>query len=196
MSQRGDAGAKTRAVAARVLAQVIGSGRSLSAALPEGLATLELEKDRSFVQAMCFGVLRDFERLQYILDNLLDRRLKRRDAELRCLLLAGIHQIADMNVPDHAAVAATVGAAVLVRRHSAKGLINAVLRRFIREQDALTAAAGGTDEGRFVHPDWIIGKLREAWPDDWQTILSAGAMQPPMWLRVNKSRISREEYMN
>ena len=195
MSQRGDAGAKTRAVAARVLAQVIGSGRSLSAALPEGLATLELEKDRSFVQAMCFGVLREFERLQYILDNLLDRRLKRRDAELRCLLLAGIHQIADMNVPDHAAVAATVGAAVLVRRHSAKGLVNAVLRRFIREKDDLTEAAGGTDEGRFVHPDWMIEKLREAWPDDWQTILRAGARQPPMWLRVNKSRISREDYL-
>lgn len=195
MSQRGSAGAKTRAVAARVLAQVIGSGRSLSVALPEGLATLDSGKDRSFVQAICFGVLRDFERLQYILDKLLDRRLKRRDAELRCLLLAGIHQIADMKVPDHAAVAATVGAAAVVRRQSAKGLINAVLRRFIREKDALTEAALATAEGRFVHPDWIIRKLREDWPEDWQSILLEGARQPPMWLRVNKSQISREDYL-
>jgi 16S rRNA (cytosine967-C5)-methyltransferase len=195
MSGRGGTGASARATAARILAQVIGSGRSLSVALPDGLKTLDSGKDRSFVQAMCFGVLRDFERLQYILDNLLDRRLKRGDAELRCLLLAGIYQIADMKVPDHAAVAATVGAAVLVRRQSAKGLINAVLRRFIREKDDLMGAALATEEGRFTHPEWMIGKFREAWPDDWQSILSEGARPPPMWLRVNKSRISREDYL-
>ena len=196
MSQRGGAGAKTRAAAARILAQVIGSGRSLSTVMPDGLATLDSDKDRSFVQAMCFGVLRDFERLQSILDNLLDRGLKRRDTELRCLLLVGIHQIVDMKVPDHAAVAATVGAAVLVKRQSAKGLVNAVLRRFVREKDDLLEVALGTAEGRFSHPDWIIRKLREDWPEDWESILLEGARQPPMWLRVNKSRISRTDYLH
>jgi len=195
MSKREGAGEQGRATAARILAQVVGGGRSLAAQLPKGIATLDSEKDRAFVQAMCFGVLRDFERLQGVLDQLLDKRLKRRDVELRCLLLAGIYQIGDMKVPDHAAVAATVGAAALIKRHSAKGLVNAVLRRFIREKADLMDAAIESPEGRFCHPDWLINKLREDWPDDWRSLLEEGARQPPMWLRVNSSRISRDDYL-
>ncbi|MGI9265235.1 MAG: 16S rRNA (cytosine(967)-C(5))-methyltransferase RsmB [Gammaproteobacteria bacterium] len=195
MSKRDGAGEQARTTAARVLAKVVGEGRSLSAELPIGIATLDAAKDRSFVQAMCFGVLRDFERLQCVLDQLLDKPLKRRDAELRCLLLAGIYQIAHMKVPDHAAVAATVGAAARIGRHSAKGLVNAVLRRFIREQAVLMDAAVETPEGRYRHHDWLIKKLQEDWPADWQCLLDEGATQPPMWLRVNTSRISRDEYL-
>lgn len=184
-------GVPTRVVAARAIARVIGGGESLDNALPALLATLEDARDRALAQAITYGVLRFQPRLELLLDAMVERPLRRRESELRALLMAGLYQIGYMDIPDHAAVSATVSGVAVIGRKGARGLVNAVLRRYARERESLDAAALATDVGRYAHPAWIIDRLRQDWQDDWEDILAAGNEPPPMWLRVNLQRTDR-----
>ena len=187
-------GAPARAAAARAVAAVVAGGRSLTEALPAELAGLDAVRDRALAQAMAYGALRRYYRTEPMLAALLQRPLKRGEDRLRALLHVGLFQIDAMNVPDHAAVAATVDACTLIGRRPARGLVNAVLRRFLREREAMVALADETESGRYGYPDWLIRRLRADWPGDWQGILAAGDEPPPMWLRVNRRRTEPEAW--
>ncbi len=188
-------GAESRAVAARVVSGVVAGGRSLNDILTPALLGLEDARDRSLTQALVYGTLRFQPRLQLILNQLLDKPLKTREAELNGLLLVGLHQISGMGIPDHAAVASTVDAAARISRQRARGLVNAILRRFLREREALEAIADSTPAGLYSHPDWMIDRLRADWPEHWQEILEQNNRHPPMWLRANMNRASPEDWM-
>lgn len=181
-----------RAIAACIIHQVCSQGRSLSAALED----LVLEgPDRPLVQALCYGSLRDYQRLAIITHGLLQKPLKQRDGDVRALIMLGLYQILQMRVPDHAAVSETVAATRELNKPWARGLVNAVLRNFLREREARLAAANKQEEGRWSHPQWLIDVLRSAWPEHWQQILTANNQQPPMSLRVNRSRTTVPEYL-
>jgi 16S rRNA (cytosine967-C5)-methyltransferase len=87
----------------------------------------------------------------------------------------------------------TVEAARHLRRPKYAGLINAVLRNFLRQDIGRQEA--GDDESRFNHPAWFIDALREDWPDHWQQILEASNDRAPMWLRVNQKRTTTRAYI-
>lgn len=184
-----------RAAAANVVAEVSGKGRSLRDALAPHLRHVPDRRDRALAQAISYGVIRFYPRLERVLDQLLDRPMKATETRLRSLILGGLYQISSMKTPDHAAVSATVSAARHIGRPRAKGLVNAVLRRYLRERERIDAVAIEHPRGRYAHPDWIIQRLREDWPEDWERILDANNEQPPMWLRVNGARIGRAEYL-
>jgi len=188
-------GAEPRAVAARVVSAVVAGGRSLNDILTPALLGLEEARDRSLTQALVYGTLRFQPRLQLILNQLLDKPLKTREAELNGLLLVGLHQISGMGIPDHAAVASTVDAAARISRQRARGLVNAILRRFLREREALEAIADSTPAGLYSHPDWMIDRLRADWPERWQEILEQNNLHPAMWLRVNMNRMSPADWL-
>ncbi len=184
-----------RAVAARVIGEVAGHGKSLDRALAPALENFEDGRDRAFLQAICYGVLRFHPRLEFLLEHLLNRPLKAREIQLRALMLTGLYQISSMDVPDHAAVAESVAAARSIGRPGAKSLVNAVLRRYIRERATLDELAMRSPVARWAHPEWLINRLSADWPDRWQSVLEENNKQPPMWLRVNRSRITREDYL-
>ena len=71
-----------------------------------------------------------------------------------------------------------------------KGLLNASLRRFLRERAALEAAVAKLPEARWNHPAWWVDQLGAAYPDQWQAILAAANVPPPLTLRVNTRRAS------
>ena len=96
--------------------------------------------------------------------------------------------------PDHTLVDQTVNAA-RQRAPAAAGFINAVLRRFVRERDALTVAAEKQPVGAFNHPLWWIERLQHDWPQQWQTLLREANRHPPMTLRVNARRSSATAYV-
>lgn len=77
----------------------------------------------------------------------------------------------------------------------AKGLVNAVLRGFLRERESALAAAQADEVARWNYPLWWIDAIRRAWPDRWQTILEAGNTQGPLTLRVNARRASAVDYV-
>ncbi|CAD6548558.1 Ribosomal RNA small subunit methyltransferase B [Paraburkholderia hiiakae] len=87
--------------------------------------------------------------------------------------------------------------AVGARRETAfaKGLVNAVLRGFLRERDAALAAAQADETAQWNYPRWWIDAVRAAWPTQWQGILTAGNTQGPLTLRVNARRASAAEYV-
>jgi 16S rRNA (cytosine967-C5)-methyltransferase len=74
-------------------------------------------------------------------------------------------------------------------------LVNAVLRRFLRERDALVAAAEASPTARWNHPLWWIEQMRRDWPGDWQALLTAANRRPPMTLRINRRRCSGAAYV-
>lgn len=187
------AGARVRAAAAAVNARVVRDGASLEDALA---ATGGLpERDLALLKALTFGACRWHHRLEWQAAQLLSRPLARRDAQLAALLRVGLFQLQSMRVPDHAAVSATVEAAQLIGAPHAKGLVNAVLRRFLREREKLDTAMTSDREALYSHPAWMIDAIREDWPDDWEAILEANNAAPPMWLRVNRKRTTPEQYV-
>jgi 16S rRNA (cytosine967-C5)-methyltransferase len=73
-----------------------------------------------------------------------------------------------------------------------QAFINACLRRFLRERDALLAATGADPVARWNHPPWWVAQLQRDFPDDWEQVLEVSDTPAPMTLRVNTHKISRE----
>ena len=194
MGMKAAAKANPRVVAARLLRQ-LANGRSVSDLLEQGLSDVA-PRDRGLVKEFCFGVARWRPRLEAIAKQLMSKPIKPKEGEVQALILLGIYQLAYMRVAPHAAVAETVEAARLLDKRWAVGLINALLRRFQREQEQLQAEADQTPQGRYAVPDWLLKHLRSDWPDHWEAILQAANQHPPMTLRVNLGVQSRDEYLS
>ena len=77
----------------------------------------------------------------------------------------------------------------------ARGMVNAVLRRFLRERDALDRQLAGNQEALWNYPAWWIGAARSAYPDNWQALLAAGNAMPPLTLRVNRRKTDVPAYL-
>lgn len=180
-----------RNCAAQILVRVFQDGQSLTAALDHLLPKLKDDKERAFVQALCYGVVRHYFALDELLNQLTDKPLKAKDADIKALLLAGLYQLQHMRVKPHAAVSETV----LAAKHKpwAKGLVNAVLRRYQRDAETL-AAAGSNRVAEYNHPAWMIEAIEACWPEQAADIFAANNQAAPMALRVNLARTSREAY--
>ena len=127
------AGVASRVVAARVLDAVLHRGHSLKAELASSLPTLPDVRDRALVEAICFAVVRQPARYAAAIDGWTARPLGRRDAPLRALLYVGLAQLDPLGLPSHAAVDATVEATRAIKRPHQAGLVNALLRRALRD---------------------------------------------------------------
>jgi len=180
-----------RAAAALVIGDVL-AGSSLNQSLPPRLARVAA-RDRGLVQHLCYGTLRHEPRLQGLLAQLLKKPLRDKDSDVRGLLLCGLFQLESTRIPDHAAVASTVGAVSALKKAWAKGMVNAVLRRFLRERDSLSSALAPAAAAS--HPPWLYEALQQQWPDDAASIIEANNCQPPMTLRVNARLTTRPDYL-
>lgn len=180
----------SRAVAAHIIQQVLDQGKSLATLLPETQSQLEA-KDLPLVQEITFGVCRVLPRLEAIIQQLVEKPLKGKTRLVHCLLLVGLYQLLYLRTPTFAAVDETVKASQSLKLDSFKALINGVLRRFLREQDAILAK---TDKHwQTLHPEWLVNRLKKAYPN-WRDIIDANNQKPPMWLRLNLDKISRDNY--
>jgi len=181
-------GAETRAAAAVAVDRVLAGGRSMDTALSTAISEQLSDRDQALVRALTYGALRWHHRHRLILEKLLDRPLRSRDRILESLLSVGLFQLIDERQPGYATVSATVDATRKLQRPRAAGLVNATLRRFQREQNAVLPRVLARDEGRYSHPQWLIDRLRTDWGDRAQQILTFALVQAPMWLRVNTAR--------
>ena len=187
------AGAQARAAAARLVGAVLREGRSLTEAL-EQLPGLEQERDRPLIQELSYGTLRLLPRLRALARQLLNKPLHPEEAALEALILIGLYQLLATRIPPHAAVASTVAATRVLGKDWAAGLVNALLRRFQRERTGLLAVAERDEEARWLFPRWLLERLRQDWPEDWEEIVAASHVQAPQWLRVNRQVLDRDEY--
>ncbi len=176
-----EAGVAARVAAARVLDAVLHRGRSLKAELATVLPTLADPRDRALVEAIVFAALRERTRYDAALAKWMPKPPGRRDAALRALLHVGLAQIDALALPAHAAVASTVDATRMLGRSHQAGLVNALLRRALREGVPQGEAGDGW-------PDWLLQVLRQDWPAQFDAILQASVRAGPLWLRVNRRR--------
>lgn len=186
------AGARLRAGAATAVDAVVRRGRSLDAALAEHEAAIAPDS-RPLMRHLCYGVLRRYWRLADCAATMLERPLKSRDSVVHALLLVGLYQLLETRVPDHAAVSETVDATRVLRRPKLAPLVNAILRRALR--DRIFDNEPSNDEALHDHPDWMLELIRQDWPDDWQDIVAANNARAPMWLRVNRLEMQAAEYV-
>jgi len=171
---------------------IVAEGRSSEAAL----AGFEAVPHRAAVRAIALGSIRWYLRLSPAIGPLLARP-KGVAAELHALLVAAAHQVEYSRNAPQATVHAAVDATRILKEDRATGLVNAVLRRFVRERETLLARVDEKLAGRTAHPAWYVKRLTEAFPPEvCASILDANNGHPPMVLRVDLSRGERARYLS
>lgn len=183
-----------RALAALVVTDVASRGQSLTEALANREVAVDTATDKALLQEMSYGVLRWWHQLAFYVNKLVSRPLKQKDADIRHLIMVGLYQLQEMRIPDHAAVSETVNACQQLNKQWARQLVNAVLRNYQRRGQEIQQAQLGDDAVIFSHPSWLIEQIKKAWPEYWQQILTANNQRPPMSLRINQQRTSRDEF--
>lgn len=182
-----------RSIAAKAIGQVLDQGQSLSTILPALQKNIS-DKDRGLLQELCFGTLRVLPQLEWCIQQLMAKPMTGKQRPLHYLLMVGLYQLLYTRIPPHAVLAETVEGAVALKRPQLKGLINGVLRQFQRQQEELLARAAN-NESRYLHPSWLLKRIKLAYPAQWEQIVDANNQKPPMWLRVNRLHHTREDYL-
>jgi 16S rRNA (cytosine967-C5)-methyltransferase len=185
-----------RAAALTALTATVVRGRLLEDALESPLAALSDDRERALARDLAYGSCRFWFRLAALRDRLLQRPLRRRDADVGVLLVLGLYQLVYSRIPAHAAVAQTVSLGSRLGKDWSRGLVNAVMRRFLREAQPRLADADSDEAARLAHPVWLLDALRRAWPDAWQDVVAANNAQGPMTLRVNRRRTNRDDVLD
>lgn len=189
-------GAASRAAAATALFQVLEKGASLSTALPNAIAKLA-PSDKRLASAISYGVLRVLPTLNKLVGAKLQSPLKGKLKILHYLLLVGAYQLYCQRIKDHAAVSATVEAAVILKKRNNKALVNGVLRQLLREAppaDERFERELPNDDNQ-SHPRWLVQQLEKDHHEKANSILQQNNQHPPMWLRVNEKQFSCDDYL-
>jgi 16S rRNA (cytosine967-C5)-methyltransferase len=186
----------SRFIALKICLNVIEHGRSLSQVLGEGLAKCDDKRQRAFIQNLVLGTLRWQLRLEAIRGLLVKKPLKAKDEDINQLVLLGLYQILYMDTAEHAAVSETVALTKKLNKIWAKGLVNGILRNFLREQQNILAKVDIKPAHKYSHPQWFIKAMRINYPQKWQDILIANNLPAPIILRTNKMFQSRDELLS
>ena len=184
-------------VAAHTLRNVVDQGRSLDRTLETESQRLDSEQ-RPMLHEMAYGGLRFYSYFDGLLAQLISKPIRRKDRMVHFLLIVGLYQIKHMRTPDHAAVNQTVKALAASKQSWAKGLVNGVLRQFLRElekDDLASLETKLTPAQRIAFPPFLYTSICDAWPDACEKILNESNQKPPLTLRVNQQKTTREQYL-
>jgi 16S rRNA (cytosine967-C5)-methyltransferase len=181
----------SRAAAALILREVLVKNHSLDSSIDPIVKPLP-PQELSLCKAICYGVLRHYFTLSASIDPLLERPIRNKDREIHLLMLIGAYQLTVMRVPDYAAIDSCVNAARELNKPWACGLINAVLRKVQKRGGANLESLDS--QTRSEHPLWLFDLINKAWPQQADAIFAAANQEPPLCLRVNTSRISRDDF--
>jgi len=184
---------RSQQIAAEVIAQVLG-GRNLTVTLEKAFRHYPglTPQQRAVAQDLSYGALRFYGELQALLKPLLQKPLA--DQRLHSLLLVALYQLNHDRAAAHTVVDQAVKAAGQFKMAWAKGLVNGVLRNFLRQQAALRQATASDEVARYSYPQWWIDTIRTQYPQQWPAILEAGNQHPPMTLRINLNRTTLADY--
>lgn len=183
-----------RLAATHALSAVLQGKASLAGSLPNVLQQVA-DNERALVRELAMGTARWQPRLEILLAQFLDKPLRRADQDVQALLLIGLYQLLYTRIPAHAVLSETVACADSLKKKWAKGLVNAVLRRAQREAEELLPQLEKDPVVVTAHPRWLQKSLKAFWPEHWLDICAANNLHPPMTLRVNALRVSRDDYL-
>jgi 16S rRNA (cytosine967-C5)-methyltransferase len=186
--------ASARSLSAYAVARVLREGVTLDAALKDALVGADAKLIPP-VRSLSYGAVRGYFRHEAILSKLLSSSPKSLDFLVRAILSVALYELEDERSPQYAVVDAAVQTAKATDAARASGLINAVLRRYLRERTAVDAEIAGRPATRHAAPIWLADRFRADWPVRWTQLLAASDTQAPMWLRVNSHLSGTAEYL-
>jgi len=180
--------------ATQIVQQVMVDGRNLNQVLDESLRRKSVwtPAQRAALQDLSYGTLRFYGQLNAVLDLLLHKHMT--DHRITYLLLVALYQLQYTRAAQHAVVDYAVRSADILNP-KIRGLVNAILRNFLRNQADLLAQAALKAEGRYSHQQWWIDELRAQYGERAVAILEAGNQHPPMTLRINQRHGTTEDYL-
>lgn len=179
----------TRAIACKILIEI--SERNTSLMNFDKLVSKYniTSKERSFIKATCYGVCRNY----YLLEKIITNKLAKKTKNIIIILLSvGLYQLKFMNQPSYAVVNETVLACKDLNIKWATKLVNAILRNFM---DIEITPNKFLAETEYSFPSWMFQIIKKNYPNKWRAILKNSNTHPPMFLRVNTSKIKTHEYL-
>jgi 16S rRNA (cytosine967-C5)-methyltransferase len=186
--------ATARSLAAHAVARILREGVTLDAALTDALAAGDPALVPA-VRSLSYGAVRGYYRHEAILQSLVSTPVRSLDFLVRALLSVALYELEDERTPEYAVVDAAVRTAKATDAARAAGLINAVLRRYLRERKSVDAEIARHPASRHASPAWLADLVRADWPVRWTQVLAAGDAQAPLWLRVNSRRTTTDAYL-
>ncbi|MBR7059009.1 MAG: 16S rRNA (cytosine(967)-C(5))-methyltransferase RsmB [Neisseriaceae bacterium] len=182
-------------IAAAKCLLAVESGKNLHQAL------LEVQHGNNFsmqeyaqLMDISYGTQRFLGSIQFYLNTLVKRPIpdKTCDAILRVVL----YQLSHTRNMEHAVVNEAVSASSRIANGKYKSLVNAVLRRFLREKQSIQKLAQNDCIARDNFPLWWLKRLEKDYPQDARKIIESAAIHPPMTLRVNCRKTCGKEYIS
>ncbi len=182
----------SRAIVAKILCSLLNDRGSLNTLLGNHKDHPEF----SLIQESSYGCCRWFFALDALLGQLLNKPLKKQDLDIKCLMICALYQLRELEVAEYAVINESVAAALIFKKPWAKGLVNAVLRGYQRRQTELEHTLTANQPGKeLAFPDWLESEIIRQWPEQAPSIFHNSNQRPPMTLRVNTAKISREHYL-
>jgi 16S rRNA (cytosine967-C5)-methyltransferase len=180
--------------ASQIVQQVLAEGRNLNQVLEESLRRKAVwtPAQRAALQDLSYGTLRYYGQLRTLLGLLLHKPML--DQRIYHVLLVALYQLQYSKAAQHAVVDHAVRSAQMLNA-KVSGLVNAILRNFLRGRDALLEQAAQHAEGKYSYPQWWIDELQAQYGERSAAILTAGNLHPPMTLRVNQRRGTTADYL-
>jgi len=186
-------GEDARSLAVHAVARILREGVTLDEALAGTLAGAP-HASASAVRSLSYGAVRGYFRHEALLGRLLSQPVRSLDLPVRALFSVALYELEDARSPEYAVVDAAVNGAK-AGGGRAGGLVNAVLRRYLRERGILSEEVARRPAARYAAPAWLAELLRADWPDRWTELLAALDARAPMWLRVDSRRATAEGYV-
>lgn len=171
-----------RAIAHQAICSIVVNKKSLS----DGIFPVDSD-DLSYAKSLTFGSIRFYHHLNDVITPRIKRPLEKKNLDIHCLLILGAYQLIHSDTPTHAAINETVGVAEIIGKPWAKGFINAILRDIDRDREVIE------NNKHYSHPSWLIKKLKQDYPQNFQEILIENNKKAPMTIRVHPS-IQRDDY--
>lgn len=184
---------KARQAAAEAVLAVCHSGDLLDSALDVHRGTIS-QLEAGLFQEIAYGGVRWYLAYQHYLNAQLKKPFKPKDKILEALLITALYQLDYTQQAPHAVVNESVALAKTFKRGWASGIVNAILRAYIRQQKDPPAKLDA-HWIRSSFPDWLLIQISDAWPDQTETILRCTQNKPPMTLRVDLQKHARDEYL-
>ena len=180
--------------AGQIVQQVLADGRNLNQVLDESLRRKAVwtPAQRAALQDLSYGTLRFYGQLRAVLGLLLHKPML--DQRIYYVLLVALYQLQYSKAAQHAVVDHAVRSAQMLNV-KVSGLVNAILRNFLRSRVTLLEQAAQRAEGKYSYPQWWIDELNAQYGERSPAILEAGNQHPPMTLRVNQRRSSTADYL-
>ena len=176
--------------AAIIIDQIL-SGTNLDIAFENVFRNVKKLEYRSQTKAITYGALRYMGQSKYLIKSLVKNKIENRLIE--SLIHVALFQLSHESHSDFTIVDQAVKATKKIDLRKSN-FVNAVLRNFLRNKDALTKGFLDQEESQFNYPIWWIQKVKKQYKSDWEDILNIGNDHPPMTIRVNKRKIEIEAY--